>query len=139
VTYQPANMRRVSADPRVQIHPAFLFARFEFTVNAAATRTIQLTQLDPFPAAFQNWLLGPWNVLSFAIRKQQAGSAMLRVDQSYDGNTFDHAWPFPLTGSDMQDYVTGFDLAGFCARFIIQNGSDSAASLFTGWVKVSAS
>lgn len=134
MTYQPALYHRVSTDPRVQVHPAFQFARFEFTLAALAIRRIQVQQLDPFPAAYQNWLLGSWNVLNFLITKDQFGG-ILRVDESLDGTNYDQQHCFALDGQGFFNSCSGFELSGFSAQFVIQNDG-VGPSIIKGWIQV---
>ena len=127
--------RRGTTDPRAQVHPAFQFARFEFNLAGNGERTIQVAQLDPFPAAFQNWLLGSWNVLNFLISSNGFGG-ILRLDLSWDGNAgVDQVHAFPLTGEGVADSLTGFELSGFSSKFVIRNGNYGAA-VYKGWIQV---
>ncbi len=133
MSYEATLFRKVSPDPRAQVWPCTQAAHF-FVVQLAAsgTQDVQVTA-TPFNA-HRDWLLGTFNVLSFAIKKDRECGA-LRVDIDPGDGTFYESFIFPLTGEDVVDTLTGFEIGGLAARFIFINGLGPHTNAF-GWVQL---
>ena len=133
MSYNAALFRKMSPDPRAQVWPCTQAASF-FVVTLAGSgeQTIKVTD-TPF-VAHHDWLLGAFNVLSFAIKKDQFSGA-LRLEVDPGEGTFYEAHVFPLSGEGLVDTLTGFEIGGLAARFIFVNGLGAPTNAF-GWIQL---
>lgn len=131
--YQGGDFTLFATDPRVQVWPQTTFSSFSYN-NIAGSATQIVFIETTLAGENQRWLLGANNILSFAIRKDQFGGALL-VEISIGDGLLDQAFIFPLTGENVLDTLTGFELGGLDARFTLRNGL-GAASDFKGWIQL---
>lgn len=133
MSYSAAHFRKVSPDPRAQVWPCTQFAVFTVTALAGGgSQGVEVTE-TPF-VAHLDWLLGAFNVLSFAVKKDQFTGA-IRIDVDPGDGTFYQAFVFPLSGEGIIDTLTGFEIGGLAARFIFINGSGAATDA-VGWIQL---
>ena len=133
MSYDALAFSKLSPDPRAQVWPCTQAVHF-YVLNLAAsgTKEIQVKETPMF--AHNDWLLGAFNVLSFAIKKDESGGAF-RVHIDPGTGTFHNAFIFPLTGENVVDTLTGFELGGLAARFDFMNGLGATTNAY-GWVQL---
>lgn len=133
MSYNSNMFRKTFPDPRAQVWPCTQTAVFYApTLAAGGSQPIQVTQIPL--AVHYDWLLGAFNVLSFAVIKDQVSGA-IRVDIDPGGGTFYQAFVFPLTGENVVDTLTGFEIGGLAARFTFVNGLVGITNA-TGWIQL---
>lgn len=133
MSYTATSLRKMYADARAQVWPCTQGA--VFTVVTLATGGLQTIEVQSTPfVAHRDWLLGAFNVLSFAVKKDQF-SGGVRVDIDPGDGVFYQAFVFPLTGEGVVDTLTGFEIGGLAARFHFVNGVDGTTNA-TGWIQL---
>lgn len=106
-----------------------------FTITALAGGGSQGIEVVETPfVAHLDWLLGAFNVLSFAVKKDQLSGA-IRLDVDPGNGLFYQAFMFPLSGEGVIDTLTGFDIGGLAARFTFINGMGAATDA-SGWLQL---
>lgn len=133
MSYTATSLRKMNADARAQVWPCTQAAKFFVVTLAAGGSQVIEVQDTPF-VAHRDWLLGAFNVLSFAIKKDQFSGAV-RVEIDYGTGAFSQAFVFPLTGQGVVDTLTGFELGGLAARFYFVNGVDGTTNA-NGWLQL---
>lgn len=133
MSYAAALFRKISPDPRAQVWPCTQAAVFTVTnLAGSGSQTIEVTS-TPF-TGHRDWLLGAFNVFSFAVQKDQFSGAV-RVDIDFGAGTFSDAFIFPLSGEGVVDTLSGFEIGGLAARFIFVNGLSGPTNA-TGWIQL---
>lgn len=131
--YLGSSFTLFATDPRRQVWPHTTFRYFRYTgIAASGTQILFVEQTTA--GDNDRWLLGANNVLSYAITKDEA-SGGLRVDIDPGNGTFYESFMFPLSGEDVMDTLTGFELGGMAARFMLVNGL-AGPTIFTGWIQL---
>lgn len=133
MSYNAALFRKLSPDPRSQVWPCTQATRFTVVLLDASGEQVIEVQETPFNA-HNYWLLGAFNVFSFAIRKEDTSGA-LRIDIDPGNGTFYETFIFPLSGEGIVDTLTGFEIGGLAARFIFVNGLAGPTNA-AGWIQL---
>lgn len=124
-------VQETPAAPRVEAVRSITYGYIDIEIAAGGDAYIY-KGTDIFCTS-EDWCIGARDELAFQIYAGSALGAVLEVELSQDGLVFDFYHAFALGGLN-PEFVTGFVLPGYMARFRLYNNDGLAVQGVTGLI-----
>jgi hypothetical protein len=122
-------IRETPTGPRAEVFPSSTYGYVEVIVQAGLAAFIN-KGTNVFPVSTQ-WNISPRSIMTFAITPSLIDGGDLQINLSADGTLYGPALTFHLIGQ-MYNFVSGIELPGFSAQFVLHNPNGVQACTFSG-------